>query len=76
MKEGGTDIACCGPNIDEEEEAKIMAAREKLMKGELQVYAGPLTDQNGTVRAAEGEVVSDGALWQMDWFVDGVITQQ
>jgi len=76
MQEGGTDIACCGPNVDDEEEARIMAARDQLMNGELQVYAGPLTDQNGTLRAAEGEVVSDGDLWQMDWFVDGVITQQ
>lgn len=76
MEEGGTDIACCGPNVTEEEEAKIMAAREKLLNGELDVYAGPLTDQDGTVRAAEGETIPDSELWQMDWFVDGVITQQ
>ena len=76
MREGGTDIACCGPNISEEEEAKIMAARDKLLKGELQIYAGPLYDQDGNLRAAEGEVIPDPELWQMDWFVDGVITQQ
>ena len=76
MQEGGTDIACCGPNISEEEEAKIMAARDKLLKGELQIYAGPLYDQDGNLRAAEGEVIPDPELWQMDWFVDGVITQQ
>ncbi|MBC7191818.1 BMP family ABC transporter substrate-binding protein [Marinobacter sp.] len=76
MEEGGTDIACCGPNISEDEEARIMAAREKLMNGELDVYAGPLSDQDGNVRAAAGESIPDGELWQMDWFVDGVITQQ
>lgn len=76
MQQGGTDIACCGPGVDAEEEATIMAAREKLLNGELDIYAGPLSDQNGNVIAAEGETVSDGDLWQMDWFVDGVITQQ
>ena len=76
MEEGGTDIACCGPNISQEEEATIMDAREKLMNGDLKIYAGPLSDQEGNVRAAEGEVISDAKLWQMDWFVDGVITQQ
>ncbi|MDO6443122.1 MULTISPECIES: BMP family ABC transporter substrate-binding protein [unclassified Marinobacter] len=76
MQEGGTDIACCGKNIDKQEEAKIMAARDELLKGELEVYAGPVVDLDGNVRAAEGEVLPDGALWQMDWFVDGVITQQ
>ncbi|MFL1407279.1 BMP family ABC transporter substrate-binding protein [Marinobacter sp. M1N3S26] len=76
MEEGGTDIACCGPNISEDEEAQIMAAREKLMNGELDIYAGPLNDQDGNVKAAEGETIPDGELWQMDWFVDGVITQQ
>lgn len=53
-----------------------MAAREKLMNGELDIYAGPLSDQDGNVKAADGETIPDGELWQMDWFVDGVITQQ
>ena len=59
-----------------EEEAKIMAARKAIMDGTFQVYAGPLKDRDGNLRVKEGEVLSDGDLWQMDWFIDGVITQK
>lgn len=76
MEQGGTDIACCGPGVSEEEEATIMAARDKLLNGEMKIYAGPLEDREGNIEAKDGEVLSDAKLWQMDWFVDGVITQQ
>ena len=76
MEQGGTDVACCGKGIDEEEKAKIMAAREELLNGEKLIYAGPIADRDGNVKAAEGEALSDAELWSMDWFVKGVITQQ
>ena len=41
----------------------------KLLKGEMQIYAGPMLDRDGTERIAAGEVMADPALWQMDWFV-------
>jgi uncharacterized protein YciI len=53
-----------------------MAAREALLNGEKLIYAGPISDRDGNVKAAEGEALSDGELWSMDWFVKGVITQQ
>lgn len=76
MEQGGTDVACCGDAVSEEDESKIMAAREELLKGEKLIYAGPLSDRNGEEKAAAGETLSDADLWSMDWFVKGVITQQ
>lgn len=76
IDEGGTDIACCGDRVSSEQADKIMAAREEIMNGKRQVYAGPLADRDGTERVAAGEVLGDGDLWQMDWFVPGVISQQ
>ncbi|RFA30820.1 BMP family ABC transporter substrate-binding protein [Alkalilimnicola ehrlichii] len=76
MAEGGTDIACCGPAVAEEHVSTIMAAREELLQGNKRIYQGPLYDRNGTLKIADGELPSDGELWQMDWFVKGVITQQ
>lgn len=75
IAEGGTDIACCGDAISEEHAAQIMQARQDIMDGNLRVYAGPLADRNGEARVADGEVLGDAELWQMDWFVDGVISQ-
>ena len=76
MEQGGTDIACCGNAVSEEHKAKIMAAREELLKGEKLIYAGPLSDRNGEEQIAAGESLSDADLWSMDWFIKGVVTQQ
>ncbi len=75
IAEGGTDIACCGDAVSEADKAKIMEARQAILDGK-HVFAGPLNDRDGTERVAAGAVLGDGDLWNMDWFVDGVITQQ
>ena len=74
IAEGGTDIACCGPAVSEELKAQVMAERDAIINGQ-HVFAGPLSDRDGTERVAEGEVLGDGDLWGMDWFVDGVSGQ-
>ena len=75
IKDGGTDIACCGPAVPKAAVDKIMAARKGIIDGK-HVYAGPLSDRDGKERVAAGSVLSDGDLWKMDWFVQGVITQK
>ncbi len=75
IAQGGTDIACCGDAVSADDKAKIMAERKAVMEGK-HVFAGPLKDREGKMRVAEGEVLGDGDLWGMDWFVDGVISQQ
>ena len=75
IAEGGTDIECCGDAVSEEAEAKIMEEREAILNGK-HVFAGPLKDREGETRVAEGEVLGDADLWNMDWYVDGVISQQ
>jgi hypothetical protein len=55
---------------------KIMAAREAIISGKLEVYAGPLADREGVEKVKAGAVLDDGSLWKMDWFVKGVIGQK
>jgi basic membrane lipoprotein Med (substrate-binding protein (PBP1-ABC) superfamily) len=74
IKDGGTDIACCGPAVPKDAADKVMAARDAIIAGR-HVYAGPLTDRDGKTRVASGEVLGDADLWKMDWYVPGVITQ-
>lgn len=70
--DGAVDIACCGPAVSEELEAMVMAEREAILNGK-HVFAGPLSDRDGTERVAAGEALGDGDLWGMDWFVPGVL---
>jgi basic membrane lipoprotein Med (substrate-binding protein (PBP1-ABC) superfamily) len=75
IKEGGTDIACCGSAVSDDLKAKVMAARDELIGGR-EIFAGPLKDRDGKERVPAGQVLSDADLWNMDWFVPGVISQR
>ena len=74
IADGGPDIACCGDAVSDELEARVMAERDALIGGK-QIFAGPVTDRDGTVRVPEGEVLPDADLWGMDWYVEGVTSQ-
>ncbi len=75
IKDGGTDIACCGSAVPKADVDMIMAERTAIIGGK-QIYAGPLSDRDGTMRVPAGGVLSDADLWKMDWFVKGVIAQK
>ncbi len=54
LKEGVVDITPLSDLAAPETEAKIAEAREKIMSGELQVFAGPLKDNEGNLVVKEG----------------------
>jgi hypothetical protein len=44
-----------------------------LAAGNIVVFKGPIKDQAGNVKVAEGAVLTDNLLGSVDWFVEGVI---
>ena len=52
-----------------------MAERTAIIGGK-QLFTGPLKDTAGMERVAAGKSLDDGAIWKMDWYVPGVITQK
>ena len=48
------------------------AAEAGIRDGSLHPFAGPIRNQAGELVIPEGEVVSDGDLLSMDWYVEGV----
>ena len=47
-------------------------AEQAIRAGDLEIFAGALTDQASTERIRAGAVLDDTALLSMDWFLDGV----
>ena len=68
------DIALSGfnPDVPEEVRNKVLAEKARLERGEDDIFAGPLYDQNGTLRVPKGKKPSDQELLAMDWLVKGV----
>ncbi len=69
---GGTDIACCGPDVPQKVVDLVNAEREALINGK-HVFEGPIYDQSGKERIAAGKTPSVKELYGMDYLVQGVI---
>jgi len=51
---------------------KVAAAQKAIQDGSLQIFEGPIYDQNGVEKVPAGTVMTDDEVWNMEWFVKGV----
>lgn len=72
MADGMVDIAPFGESIPQDVRDLVLAAKDKILKGELNVFTGPIKDQTGAEKVAAGAMLSDGEVLGMNWFVEGV----
>jgi basic membrane protein A len=73
MDKGVVDIAPFGPMVPKDVQDKVNAKKAELVKGQDNIFAGPIADQKGAAKAAAGQKLSDKELLGMNWFVKGVI---
>ena len=52
---------------------RVQARRAEIVAGRERVFAGPIADQQGTVRIPADAVATDQELLGMNWFVQGVV---
>ena len=72
IEDGCMAMAPYGPKVPQEVKDAVQQAREDIAAGKLVVFAGPIVDQAGNVKVAEGETLSADAMGSVDWFVKGV----
>ncbi|MFM8319648.1 MAG: BMP family ABC transporter substrate-binding protein [Chloroflexota bacterium] len=73
VSDGCMEFAPFGPNVPQDTQDKVKALVDQLNAGGLAIFNGPLTDQDGKVRVAEGSALTDEEMGNLDWFVLGVI---
>lgn len=72
MSDGVVDIAPYGDMVPDSVKAKVDEAKKTILKGEWDVFNGPIKDQKGNVKVKEGEKLTDKEMENIDWFVEGV----
>jgi basic membrane protein A len=74
MKDEFSKLSLFGPSVTEGMRARIMAAKARILDGSLEIYRGPITDNNGNTAIAAGTTlkIEDVALDKMNWLVEGV----
>jgi len=73
LADGCMAMAPYGPNVPQEVKDAVAQAQADIEAGTTVVFAGPIVDQDGTVRVAEGEVLTEDLMGSVDWFVEGVV---
>ena len=73
LADGCMAIAPFGPKVPQEVVDKVAQVQADLESGKIVTFAGPIKDQNGEIKIKEGEVLTDDAMSNVDWFVQGVV---
>lgn len=73
MKDGIVALAPLTADAPQGAQEKVEAAKKGILDGSFKIFKGPLKDQTGAVKVKEGEVMSDKDVWEMSWFIEGVI---
>lgn len=72
MNEGIVKLDKLSKNCAEGTQEAIEKAQKEIADGK-HVFAGPIKDNEGNVKVAEGATMTDEEMLSMDWFVEGVI---
>lgn len=75
LADGFIKMSPLGPAVSDAARAQFEATKAEIMAGGFAAIKGPISDNTGTVIAAEGEAFAedDIALESMDYLVEGVI---
>ena len=74
---GIVSLAPLGPSAKDEILEAVDTEKERLRSGTFDVFYGPVYDNEGNLRIAEGESMSDDAMLNsFDWYVEGVETHE
>lgn len=72
MADGIVDLAPFGPMVSEEIKGKVAKEKERILSGDWDVFHGPIYAQDGELKVAAGEALTDAEMLEMSWFVQGV----
>ena len=70
---GWAKLASFGDGVDEETQRLVLDTVEGLRDGSISPFTGPVHDQDGEVRIAEGETATDEYLQTVDWLAQGIV---
>ena len=70
---GIVDLSPISSMVPETVQKRVLNKKKEIASGETDVFIGPITDQDGKLRIAEGKAAADQELLGMTYFVKGVI---
>lgn len=72
LKDGYVAVSPFGKAVTPAVRAKAQAVETRIKNGELSVFKGPLKDQQGHERVAQGKILDSNELETTSWLLEGV----
>ncbi|MDR0357080.1 MAG: BMP family ABC transporter substrate-binding protein [Clostridiales Family XIII bacterium] len=72
MADGYVDLAPLTKNVDADAAAKVDEIMSEIKAGEFPIFTGPIKDNEGNERVAEGKTLNRAEIWETDYLVEGV----
>jgi basic membrane protein A len=74
LKDEFCKLSPFGPSVSPTARARVAAAKARILDGSLEIYRGPIKDNEGSIAIAAGKTlkITDVALDRMNWMVEGV----
>ena len=65
-------LAPFNKSVPKDVQNRVLKAKADIAAGKLHPFAGPIRDNQGTVRIKAGETMSDEEMLGLSWYVEGV----
>ncbi|EKV30739.1 Bmp family protein [Caenispirillum salinarum AK4] len=75
LNSGMVQLSDFGPKVPEDVAKEATQIVKDIESGDLVIFEGPIKDNAGEVRIAEGEAASEEDLLSMDWYIEGIDAQ-
>ena len=75
VKEGMVRIEGFGPRVSPAVRDEVLGLQQKMARGRLHAFAGPIRDNQGKAIVPAGQHLSDEQILAMDYLVEGVVGQ-
>ncbi|MCX7028442.1 MAG: BMP family ABC transporter substrate-binding protein [Spirochaetes bacterium] len=72
LNDGVTKLSAMSPKVPDSVKKDVEDVQKKILGG-WSIFTGPIKDQSGKVLYKAGEVVPDDKVWNIDFFVEGVV---
>lgn len=73
MKDGTVDLGPYNEIVPQDVHDLVDARKQEIIEGKFYVFQGPIKDQEGKARVAEGQQMTLEEVLNVDWFVEGVV---
>lgn len=72
MEEGIVSLAPYNDKVTDEVKALVEEKKALMSTTDWDVFTGPIKDQNGDEKVADGVTMTDDEIFNMNWFIEGV----